>query len=91
MITVTVYDGHYSHAHQLGNDAGIHDLIEVLEQYRHNAVEIPATSVSIEIDDEAACFHCGEVGDIDEVFAYEIGQPEECSDCRYHTEQEMTN
>lgn len=91
MINVTINDGHYDHTHQLSNDADISDLIEVLEQYRHNAVALPATSVSIEIDDEAACESCGEIGDIDEVFSNEIGQPQECSDCRYHTEQEMTN
>jgi len=88
MITVTVYDGHYSHDHQLGNDADISDLIEVLEEYRHNAVALPATSVSIEIDDEAACESCGEVGDIDEIWSYEIGDPAECDDCRNQTEKE---
>ncbi len=90
MITVTIYDGHYGHSHQLSNDADLTDLIEVLDQYRHSPVALPATALTIEKDDDTQCESCGEVGDDEEVFAYEIGQPQECSECRYQTEEEMT-
>lgn len=89
MINITIYDGHYGHTHQLSNDAGLSDLLEILEQYRHTPVELPATALTIEKDDDTQCESCGEVGDDDEVFAYEIGQPQECSECRYQTEKEM--
>jgi len=65
MITVTVNDGPYIRTHQLNNDADISDLIEVLEQYRHNAVALPATCVSIDVDDTAewATDHDGDFDD----------------------------
>ncbi len=90
MINVTIYDGHYSHLHQLDNDADLSDLIEVLKQYEHCAVGLPATALKIEQDDDVQCESCGHVADEDCIYAYEIGQPQECAGCRVETEEEMS-
>ena len=90
MINVTINDGKYSHLHLLNNDAGLDDLIEVLKEYEHCAVGLPATALSIEKDDDLQCKSCGHVADEDEIYAWAIGQPQECGGCRFETEEEMT-
>lgn len=89
MITVSLYDGHYNTEHQLDNDASLSDLIAILEEFRHMPMELPASALTVEHDDDVRCETCGGTGLDQDWFSAVDGGPVECPDCRYTTEEEL--
>jgi DNA-directed RNA polymerase subunit RPC12/RpoP len=89
MITVSLYDGHYNTEHKLDNDASLSDLLAVLEEYRHMPMELPASALTVEHDDDVRCETCGETGYEHDYYSAEDDGPVECPECRYNTEVDL--